>query len=95
VTATYEARQRRKLLDRIHALAIEGAEDVEGQRVADPLTGPRPAHVFASEQEPIYMALVAEDGVPGQDHVGAGPVIVGELATQAIDMTVLLNEQVA
>lgn len=91
MTLAYETRQRRKLLDRIHELA-SGATDVGDACVADPLTGPRPQHVFAAETEPIYAALVAEQGSPGQDAVGAGPVIPGELATEAIDMRALLEE---
>lgn len=95
MTATYETRRRNRLMDRIRDLAVDGAEAYEGQRLADPLTGPRPAHVFDAEAEPIYAQLVAELGVPGQDAVGAGPVVVGELATQAIDMSALLDIPVA
>lgn len=95
MTATYETRRRAKAMDRIRELAVDGAEAFEGAALADPLTGPRPAHVFDTEAEPIYAALVAELGVPGQDHIGSGPVVVGELATQAIDMSSLLTEAVA
>jgi hypothetical protein len=62
------------------------------RRIADALTGPRLPHSWSDEPEPIYTQLVAEVGVPGQDAIGAGPIVVGELATAAIDMRELLAE---
>ena len=90
--STWEGRRRERLMDQIRGHAFDAADEVEGAALADPLTGPRPGHVFDAESEPIYAALVVELGVPGQDHIAAGPVVVGELATAAIDMSALLTE---
>ncbi|HTY35397.1 hypothetical protein [Mycobacterium sp.] len=91
MTATREARRRARTLDSIRTMALDATAAIEGARIADPLTGPRPRHVFDAEAEPIYAQLVAELGVPGQD-IDPGPVVVGELATAAIDMTALLTD---
>jgi hypothetical protein len=78
-------------LAQIHAEALTAAADAERARIADPLTGPRPRHVFDAEDAPIYRAVVAELGVPGQG-IDPGPVVAGELATAAIDMSALLGD---
>jgi len=93
MTLTYEDRRRARLMDQIRTMALGDTTAIEGARLADQLTGPRLRHTWDAEQEPIYAHLVAELGAPAQDHVGAGPVIVGELATQQIDMTALLAEE--
>jgi hypothetical protein len=86
VTATYDERRRARLVDSTRASAVDAARQAEGARLADPLTGPRPQHVFDAESEPIYAALVAERGVPGQDHVGPGPVLVGRVEAPTLPL---------
>lgn len=78
------------------------ATAIEGARLADPLTGPRPGHVFDAESEPDFIEICNALGWapwtgprPDVDHYPL--VTLNELAadappTLAIDMRSLLTE---